>query len=528
VEVNNHLKGFTFTDGLNIQIARCRLNGTGKTASGGIGIQIGSAVLGGNGIDISSSYVNTYQTGIIVHAQACLLSRVVAENCTTGVQTNNGSTEFHIPWVSVSNTVDLDVVGNGILALGYGSDNWVINWGSASAKNRSIVLPSRMDFTSGSVNRGVRFGRTMIYNEGAYNVLSMGKTDLVKFRDSIDADGTEDTTSWYRDAAGTVRTPSHIMIDGKVIARSTGTSPVSPISNACFVIQGGGVDERKLVLQAAASPTYAMAEYRKNDDSVLSKINSSDGSFEVTGGLKVSKMLQFGAATSVTIATGTFAYASTNTRIDTEGAAAIDDLDSITGGVDGDFIILRTVSSARDVVVKHLTGNIFLFGGRDITLALSTDCLVLIYAAGSWVQQQNGSIDPVSGDILASGGFRQAIDGWYRDDAAASLTAVVMSRLAGTGDNAFIPPRAGSITGICVQSNAARTAGTLTVEVYKGGSATGLTAVLDGTNTTFKATTQAKDLDTFVAGDKLDIRITTDAGWLPVTADIRASMEIET
>jgi hypothetical protein len=120
------------------------------------------------------------------------------------------------------------------------------------------------------------------------------------------------------------------------------------------------------------------------------------------------------------------------------------------------------------------------------------------------------------------------LEGWWQDNVAASQTAVILTRFgAGTGfPTKAIMLRAGSITGIQVKSNAARTAGTLTVEVYRGGVATGLTAVLDGTNTTQKSTTQATGLDTFVAGDELDIRITTDGSWAPTTADIFASLDV--
>jgi hypothetical protein len=80
-----------------------------------------------------------------------------------------------------------------------------------------------------------------------------------------------------------------------------------------------------------------------------------------------------------------------------------------------------------------------------------------------------------------------------------------------------------------VTSTEARTAGTLTVEVIKwpGNVGTNLTAMLDGTNTTFKATTQAKDKFIFNAGDNLTVWVST-VGWTPTTADIRVSIEVET
>jgi hypothetical protein len=62
--------------------------------------------------------------------------------------------------------------------------------------------------------------------------------------------------------------------------------------------------------------------------------------------------------------------------------------------------------------------------------------------------------------------------------------------------------------------------------VYKNGSGTGLTAVVTFTET-FEATTQASGTDAFVAGDVLDVRITTNSLWLPTTADVYAAIEIE-
>jgi hypothetical protein len=74
----------------------------------------------------------------------------------------------------------------------------------------------------------------------------------------------------------------------------------------------------------------------------------------------------------------------------------------------------------------------------------------------------------------------------------------------------------GSIVGVAAYLEAARTAGTLTFEVYKNGVATGLTAVIDGTNPQSTFGTQAPNVDTFAAGDLLDVRWTT-AGFAPIT-----------
>lgn len=64
---------------------------------------------------------------------------------------------------------------------------------------------------------------------------------------------------------------------------------------------------------------------------------------------------------------------------------------------------------------------------------------------------------------------------------------------------------AGSILGVSVEGTAARSAGTATFEVYKNGAGTGLLCTIDGTNTLRARAAQARNTDTFVAGDRLGV-----------------------
>lgn len=121
---------------------------------------------------------------------------------------------------------------------------------------------------------------------------------------------------------------------------------------------------------------------------------------------------------------------------------------------------------------------------------------------------------------------RQSLSYWFQTDVAASQSAVALNLDGGTLRAELPMVRAGSVTGIVVFSNAARSGGTLTVDATINGTVTGLTAVLDATNTTVKASTQAVAADAFVAGDRIGVKITTDAGWLPTTADITVVVEI--
>jgi hypothetical protein len=96
-----------------------------------------------------------------------------------------------------------------------------------------------------------------------------------------------------------------------------------------------------------------------------------------------------GSTTALTIASGvvTLTNNSSSYVLDTEGAAATDDLDTISGGQDGQIIYVSNTANARNVVIKHNTGNIFNPYATNITLDLTTDIVELRYSstAAKWI-----------------------------------------------------------------------------------------------------------------------------------------------
>jgi hypothetical protein len=71
----------------------------------------------------------------------------------------------------------------------------------------------------------------------------------------------------------------------------------------------------------------------------------------------------------------------------TEGAAATDDLDTITPATNtprGHIIVLSDNSSAQDVTVKHNTGNIILAGGADFAMANTSAKIALQWSGTKW------------------------------------------------------------------------------------------------------------------------------------------------
>ena len=99
---------------------------------------------------------------------------------------------------------------------------------------------------------------------------------------------------------------------------------------------------------------------------------------------------EWGTPTALTIASGVITITGAGFyEIDTEGAAATDDLDTISGGDEGDVIILKSKANARDIVLKHGTAgadNLDLID-LDITLGVTQERVQLQKnAVGNWIE----------------------------------------------------------------------------------------------------------------------------------------------
>lgn len=95
--------------------------------------------------------------------------------------------------------------------------------------------------------------------------------------------------------------------------------------------------------------------------------------------------VRFMAISALTISGGVITPTQNWHSVDTEGSAASDDLDTIqtTYVADGFLLYLRQANDARDVTLKHGTGNIQCPGGVDMVLADATQVVALIYNASS-------------------------------------------------------------------------------------------------------------------------------------------------
>ena len=97
------------------------------------------------------------------------------------------------------------------------------------------------------------------------------------------------------------------------------------------------------------------------------------------------------ADTTLTIASGSVTPTQGNHQVDTEGAAATDDLTNIvtTGLDDGRLLIVRSVSAARVVTVKNAAGGagqVNLIDGGDFVLDSASKMLLLKRVGADWYE----------------------------------------------------------------------------------------------------------------------------------------------
>lgn len=117
-----------------------------------------------------------------------------------------------------------------------------------------------------------------------------------------------------------------------------------------------------------------------------------------------------------------------------------------------------------------------------------------------------------------------------QDQVAASQSAVAMNVLETSATTStlnvteYVMPFDFEIIAVTVVANTPRTAGSLTVDATIDGTVTGVQAVLGATNTTRHYSKNARSADAGVAGSRVGVKLTTDAGWTPVAANVAVTV----
>lgn len=121
-----------------------------------------------------------------------------------------------------------------------------------------------------------------------------------------------------------------------------------------------------------------------NDITAIQPIYLAAG--QTNKNLLIGRKINLSLNPTLDILSGAITVSGNRHYVGTEGAASLDDLDTINGGEDGQILVLTAKSATQVVTVKDGTGNLQLAG--DHTLNSVGDVIMLMYDAGSskWIE----------------------------------------------------------------------------------------------------------------------------------------------
>lgn len=163
----------------------------------------------------------------------------------------------------------------------------------------------------------------------------------------------------------------------------TSSGNISILNNAVAqpTLSGGAHPNIATFIQSTATEWEFMGNSYAGVTSILSTVDVANERLNDLGPLNFYPRTR-------TISGGIIAALDCLHVVDTEGAAASDDLDSMTGGTADDVAILMPANTARTVVIKHGTGSdeFLLQNGLDFTMD-STECAMICrYDGTNWVE----------------------------------------------------------------------------------------------------------------------------------------------
>lgn len=220
------------------------------------------------------------------------------------------------------------------------------------------------------------------------------------------------------------------------------------------------------------------------------------------------------------------------------GVAGWDIIGAYFNEITGTGIILANNTAAlicdrNTIVAARMESNV---GGVLFNIAATANRTAIIgfaVHAGTQGITQLGT-NPLVVTAESTGVTRQryCIGPFTRSDLAAGLAGALLwvptvDNLAtvGTISDGIVMPFAGRVSGITATGGNARTAGSAIFAVRKNASAGTLFCALDAATPQFARATQTSG-DTFAAGDRLGVTVTTDAGWAP-TPDVMVYLWID-
>jgi hypothetical protein len=221
-------------------------------------------------------------------------------------------------------------------------------------------------------------------------------------------DGIEEGITKAEQAQQTA-TDAQTNLDNHVSA-ITGVHGATSAATPNAIVQRDAAGRAKFAAPVASDDAARKQDVDAVDSAAMKKVADSDLDMNARS-IRNLLTLHLRNATPLTISNGAITVTQTYHSVDTEGGAPTDDLDTINGGNVGDILVLRGVTGARKVTVRHGVGNIYTCDGQDVTIDTGNLSIMMLLkmSATQWVVVGNPGIkrtgDAMRGP-LSMGGYR--------------------------------------------------------------------------------------------------------------------------
>lgn len=350
----------------------------------------------------SIDYSRGMPVGIVMDGNTCMGSwtypldthragsNVVISNNT--ISSLSGGIEVRTPNTIVTgNTIFLPIPNNAIagiydghgIALYYEASNAVVSNNNIRGGNLGIVALAPTTLFENLVISGNNIQQTIrsaIYVEDAETVsvtgnicgaMSGATTSIIRFDDVKFGSIVGNTAAC--DASGS---QSGIYLSGA----SSGDTTSCVVSDNIVRDLGGGGTITGIGLDNEVTNTLVG----------FNELSTCDVAYS-PGTNTTNTVLALGYAGTFVLASGviTIPAGATALAVDTESAAATDDLDTISGGRSGQTIMLKGVADARVVTAKDGTGNLRLVS--DFVMLSSDYTITLLKVGANWLEQSRSA-----------------------------------------------------------------------------------------------------------------------------------------
>jgi hypothetical protein len=269
--------------------------------------------------------------------------------------------------------------------------NWVTD------KNNSVpITASKMDdetdgIATGLTNCITKDGQTVItqnipFNSKKITGLAVGtaRTDAINVGQVQDSQFTYlGTTGGAADAYTATPSPAitayaaNQRFTAKIIATNLTTTPYlqisaigTPASDA--VIKKLSATKTEIAVEIGDMLINGLYEWQRNSANTAWILLNPEKEVKISASTVSAGALTIASQGTLTIASGAITVTGSNHLVDTESAAATDNLDTISGTVAGQIVTIGSVADARDIVITN-SGNIRTNDGLSLTLNYSND-----------------------------------------------------------------------------------------------------------------------------------------------------------